>query len=98
MKVLAACISDRDSSVRNSALNAIVTVYKKIGDRIFSLIGQLNEKEKAMLDERIKRSGRFVNGGPDADRPSTMKERLNQTISTNSTPIRARSSSAYAFF
>lgn len=63
MKVLAACISDRDSSVRNAALNAVVTVYKKIGDRVFSLIGQLNEKERAMLDERIKRSRRFVNGG-----------------------------------
>lgn len=94
MKILAACISDRDSSVRNAALNAIVTVYKRIGDRIFSLIGQLNEKEKAMLDERIKRSGRFVNGGPDADRPSTMKERLNQTVTVGSTPNRARSSSA----
>ncbi|KAI1728792.1 HEAT repeat domain-containing protein [Ditylenchus destructor] len=80
--------------VRNAALNAIVTVYKKIGDRVYTLIGQLNEKEKAMLDERIKRSGR--NGGPESEqRPATVREssvtRLNSTFST---PVRARSSSA----
>uniref|UniRef100_A0A915DA60 TOG domain-containing protein n=1 Tax=Ditylenchus dipsaci TaxID=166011 RepID=A0A915DA60_9BILA len=94
MKALAGCISDRDSQVRNAALNAIVTVYKKIGDRVYSLIGQLNEKEKAMLDERIKRSGRS-NGGPDSEqRPATVREssatRMNTTFST---PVRARSSS-----
>jgi cytoskeleton-associated protein 5 len=95
MKAMAGCISDRDSQVRNAALNAIVTVYKKIGDRVYSLIGQLNEKEKAMLDERIKRSGRCVNGGPDSEqRPATTRDssatRLNATFST---PVRARSSS-----
>ncbi|KAI1721756.1 HEAT repeat domain-containing protein [Ditylenchus destructor] len=84
MKALAGGIADRDSQVRNAALNAIVTVYKKIGDRVYTLIGQLNEKEKAMLDERIKRSGR--NG---VREPSVT--RLNSTFST---PVRARSSSA----
>ncbi|KAH7717073.1 CBR-ZYG-9 protein [Aphelenchoides avenae] len=66
MKTIGACIADRDSSVRNAALNAIVTVYKAIGDRAFTLIGQLNPKEKAMLDERIKRAGRDAKVAPDA--------------------------------
>lgn len=57
MKTLAACISDRDSTVRNSALNAITTVYRKVGDRVYSMIGKLDDKEKAMLDERIRRTG-----------------------------------------
>ncbi len=73
--------------MRNAALNAIVTVYKKVGDRIFTLIGQLNEKERAMMDERIRRSGKFVNGAPESDFRSAQQNaggangRLNTTIS-----------------
>lgn len=63
MKTIGACIADRDSSVRNAALNAVVTVYKTIGDRAFTLIGQLNPKEKSLLDERIKRAGRDAKAG-----------------------------------
>lgn len=63
MKTIASCIADRDSNVRNSALNAITTVYKKIGDKVYSLIGKLDDKEKAMLDERIRRTGRDTTQG-----------------------------------
>uniref|UniRef100_A0A158R650 Cytoskeleton-associated protein 5 n=1 Tax=Syphacia muris TaxID=451379 RepID=A0A158R650_9BILA len=57
LKAIAGCISDRDSNVRNCALNAIVAAYKEAGDVVFQLIGKLNDKDQAMLEERIKRSG-----------------------------------------
>lgn len=57
LKAIAACISDRDSNVRNAALNAVVAAYKEAGDVVFQLIGKLSDKDQAMLEERIKRSG-----------------------------------------
>ncbi|VDN07875.1 unnamed protein product [Thelazia callipaeda] len=57
LKQIAACISDRDTNVRNAAINAIVVAWKEEGDRVFQLIGKMSEKNKTMLDERIKRSG-----------------------------------------
>lgn len=57
LKAIAACISDRDSNVRSAALNAIVAAYKEAGDVVFQLIGKLSDKDQAMLEERIKRSG-----------------------------------------
>uniref|UniRef100_A0A914H2Z5 TOG domain-containing protein n=1 Tax=Globodera rostochiensis TaxID=31243 RepID=A0A914H2Z5_GLORO len=102
MGALGACIADRDSAVRNAALNAIVTVYRKMGDRIFPLIGQLGQKERAMLEERIKRSG---HGNPssraDATKRDTSTSRLNQTMNSTiaaddlNSSKRARSASGH---
>uniref|UniRef100_A0A7E4UZT1 TOG domain-containing protein n=1 Tax=Panagrellus redivivus TaxID=6233 RepID=A0A7E4UZT1_PANRE len=58
LKPIAACISERDSTARSNALNCMVAVWRKIGDRLYPMIGTLPAKEKAMLDERIKRMGR----------------------------------------
>ncbi|VDK56206.1 unnamed protein product [Anisakis simplex] len=57
LKQIAACISDRDNNVRSAAINAVVVAWKEEGERVFQLIGKMNDKDKAMLDERIKRSG-----------------------------------------
>lgn len=57
LKQIAACIGDRDTNVRNAAINAVVVAWKEEGDRVFQLIGKMNDKDKVMLDERIKRSG-----------------------------------------
>uniref|UniRef100_A0A0M3HK96 CLASP_N domain-containing protein n=1 Tax=Ascaris lumbricoides TaxID=6252 RepID=A0A0M3HK96_ASCLU len=57
LKQIAACIGDRDNNVRNAAINAVVVAWKEEGDRVFQLIGKMSDKDKAMLDERIKRSG-----------------------------------------
>ncbi|VDO29637.1 unnamed protein product [Onchocerca flexuosa] len=67
LKQIAACIDDRDNNVRNAAINAIVVAWKEEGDRVFQLIGKMNDKSKAMLDERIKRSGVVskARGGPE---------------------------------
>ncbi|KAI8121731.1 Protein mini spindles [Lucilia cuprina] len=56
LKEIARHISDRDNSVRNAALNCVVQAYFIAGDKIYKLIGQLNDKDLSMLDERIKRA------------------------------------------
>lgn len=56
LKEIARHISDRDNSVRNAALNAVVQGYFLTGEKIYKLIGNLTEKDLSMLDERIKRS------------------------------------------
>lgn len=56
LKEIARHISDRDNSVRNAALNCIVQAYFLAGDKIYKLIGQMNDKDLSMLDERIKRA------------------------------------------
>ncbi|KAL5273334.1 msps family protein [Megaselia abdita] len=56
LKEMARHISDRDNSVRNAALNAVVQAYFLAGEKIYKLIGNLTEKDLSMLDERIKRS------------------------------------------
>ncbi|XP_051885307.1 cytoskeleton-associated protein 5 isoform X2 [Pristis pectinata] len=58
LKEIACQIGDRDTSVRNAALNTVVTVYNICGDQVFKLIGNLSEKEMSMLEERIKRSAK----------------------------------------
>ena len=56
LKEIAKQISDRDNSVRSAALNAIVKAHELLGEKTYKMIGQLNEKDLSMLDERIKRS------------------------------------------
>lgn len=56
LKEIARHISDRDNSVRNAALNCVVQAYHLAGDKIYKMVGNLNEKDLSMLDERIKRA------------------------------------------
>ncbi|CAI9583121.1 unnamed protein product [Staurois parvus] len=58
LKEIASQIGDRDTTVRNAALNTIVTVYNVHGEQVFKLIGNLSEKDMSMLEERIKRAGK----------------------------------------
>ncbi|XP_023811787.1 cytoskeleton-associated protein 5 isoform X3 [Oryzias latipes] len=58
LKEIAVHIGDRDTSVRNAALNTVVAVYNVCGDQVYKLIGNLSEKEMSMLEERIKRSAK----------------------------------------
>ncbi|XP_055592596.1 protein mini spindles isoform X2 [Uranotaenia lowii] len=60
LKEIAKHISDRDNSVRNAALNAVVQAYFLAGEKIYKLIGQMSEKDLSMLDERIKRSKKTI--------------------------------------
>ncbi|XP_077317554.1 cytoskeleton-associated protein 5 isoform X2 [Lithobates pipiens] len=64
LKEIATQIGDRDTSVRNAALNTIVAVYNVHGEQIFKLIGNLSEKDMSMLEERIKRAGKKTVAAP----------------------------------
>ncbi|XP_012235678.1 protein mini spindles isoform X2 [Linepithema humile] len=81
LKEVAKQIADRDNSVRNAALNCIVQAYFLQGERVFKLIGQISEKDKSLLDERIKRAAK--------NRPakSASSTRLSvPTVATSSPP------------
>lgn len=81
LKEVAKQIADRDNSVRNAALNCIVQAYFLQGERVFKLIGQISEKDKSLLDERIKRAAK--------NRPSKSASSMRlsaPTVATSSPP------------
>ncbi|KAL5529163.1 hypothetical protein ACEPAG_5137 [Sanghuangporus baumii] len=53
--VLASMISDKDASVRKSALNALSEGYVLAGETIWSYVGPLSPKDKTQLEERLRR-------------------------------------------
>lgn len=77
LKEIAVHIGDRDTTVRNAALNTVVAAYNACGDQVFKLIGNLSEKEMSMLEERIKRSAKKTPA------PSTKQERPQKEHPTN---------------
>ena len=58
IKEIAKFIADRDNGVRNAALNCVVQVYLLEGEKVYKLIGNLNDKELSLLEERIKRTSK----------------------------------------
>lgn len=54
LPLVATHIGDRDAGVRNAALNAIAQAYILVGDTVYKYVGRLAEKEKGMLEERLK--------------------------------------------
>uniref|UniRef100_UPI00358F8D0F LOW QUALITY PROTEIN: cytoskeleton-associated protein 5-like n=1 Tax=Myxine glutinosa TaxID=7769 RepID=UPI00358F8D0F len=58
LREMAGAIGDRDTTVRNAALNAIVVAYNLAGDQALKMIGSISEKDMSMLEERIKRSAK----------------------------------------
>ncbi|XP_078478550.1 cytoskeleton-associated protein 5 [Lampetra planeri] len=64
LKEIAVHIGDRDTSVRNAALNTVVAVYNVCGEQVYKLIGNLSQKDMSMLEERIKRSAKKPTAPP----------------------------------
>ncbi|KAG5446885.1 Cytoskeleton associated protein 5 [Clonorchis sinensis] len=58
LKTISQQIGDRDSGVRTAALNALVSAYALVGEQLWKIIGNLSDKDRTMLEERIKRAGR----------------------------------------
>ena len=58
LKEMAKQIGDRDTSVRNAALNAITEMYFQEGEKLYKMIGNLPDMDLAMLEERIKRASK----------------------------------------
>lgn len=57
ISVILSHASDRDSNVRNAALNTIVDAYLCSSDQVSKYLDSLNPKERTMFDEKIKRIG-----------------------------------------
>lgn len=64
LKEIAIHIGDRDTTVRNAALNTVLAAYNTCGEQVFKLIGNLSEKDMSMLEERIKRSAKKTPAAP----------------------------------
>ncbi|KAJ3254119.1 Microtubule-associated protein, microtubule dynamics during spindle orientation [Boothiomyces macroporosus] len=55
--VIALQVADRDASVRNAALNAICQAYSGLGDDLFKHLQKISDKDRDMINEKIKRMG-----------------------------------------
>lgn len=76
LKEIAVHIGDRDTTVRNGALNTIVAIYNVHGEQVFKLIGNLSEKDLSMLEERIKRAGKKQAAAPPPKQPEEKPQRV----------------------
>jgi cytoskeleton-associated protein 5 len=87
LPLIAAQISDRDNTVRTAALNTMVQAYALLGDNIYKHITKLTEKDRSLLEERIKRSKVVAPPGTTASTsPSkpTRVSRSNVTLESSS--------------
>ncbi|XP_070686907.1 cytoskeleton-associated protein 5 [Pempheris klunzingeri] len=87
LKEIAIHIGDRDTSVRNAALNTVVAVYNVCGDQVYKLIGNLSEKDMSMLEERIKRSAKKTPVAP-AKQSATERSQREHPTNPNATFLR----------
>ncbi|KAJ3270590.1 Cytoskeleton associated protein 5 [Terramyces sp. JEL0728] len=55
--VIAQQVGDRDASVRNAALNAICQAYSGLGDDVFKHLQKITDKDRDMINEKIRRMG-----------------------------------------
>lgn len=69
IKAITKQIDDKDASVRNAALDALVTIYNFLGNDIYKLMGTVSEKTMGMVRERIKRRGTAKTGPTEEVRP-----------------------------
>nr|XP_046250377.1 cytoskeleton-associated protein 5 isoform X2 [Scatophagus argus] len=87
LKEIAVHIGDRDTSVRNAALNTVVAVYNVCGEQVYKLIGNLSEKDMSMLEERIKRSAKKTPAAP-AKQSATERSQREHPTNPNATFLR----------
>ncbi|KAJ3335184.1 Microtubule-associated protein, microtubule dynamics during spindle orientation, partial [Kappamyces sp. JEL0680] len=53
--IIALQVGDRDAPCRNAALTAICNIYEVMGEELFKFTTKISEKERDMINERIKR-------------------------------------------
>lgn len=59
IKDIAGFLSERDNGIRNGALSCIVQVYLYEGENVYKRVGNLNDKELSLIEERIKRASKL---------------------------------------
>ncbi|XP_077424223.1 cytoskeleton-associated protein 5 isoform X2 [Vanacampus margaritifer] len=91
LKEIAVHIGDRDTSVRNAALNTVVAVYNVCGDQVYKLIGNLSEKDMSMLEERIKRSATKKTAATPAKQSANERSQRDHPANPNGTFLRKSS-------
>lgn len=99
LKEMAKQIGDRDTSVRNAALNAITETYFQEGEKLYRMIGNLPDKDLAMLEERIKRASKtrqVVSRQPAAQPIPTQSAAESRQTSRPGTGLRPPSASSAA--
>ncbi|GMR36867.1 hypothetical protein PMAYCL1PPCAC_07062, partial [Pristionchus mayeri] len=98
VKAMGGCVSDRDTNVRNAAINGLVACYRDEGDRIWAMAGKMEAKERQMVEERIKRSGAAPGSArpPVAGTPATGSRPGGARIVSqqNGSTVRGRATSA----
>lgn len=52
---IASMISDKDATVRKSALSVLSEVYALVGEKVWSYVGPMSPKDKTQLEERLRR-------------------------------------------
>ncbi|CAB3401773.1 unnamed protein product [Caenorhabditis bovis] len=62
-KTAAGLVADKDVNVRNAAINVLVACYKFEGDQMWKAAGRIPDKDRSMVEERIKRSGVVAGSG-----------------------------------
>uniref|UniRef100_A0A1I7TY19 Cytoskeleton-associated protein 5 n=1 Tax=Caenorhabditis tropicalis TaxID=1561998 RepID=A0A1I7TY19_9PELO len=60
-RIVAPLVGDKDTNVRNAAINVLVACFKFEGDQMWKAAGRMSDKDRSLVEERIKRSG--VKGG-----------------------------------
>ncbi|XP_061825771.1 cytoskeleton-associated protein 5 isoform X3 [Nerophis lumbriciformis] len=88
LKEIAIHIGDRDTSVRNAALNTVVAGYNVCGDQVYKLIGNLSEKDMSMLEERIKRSSAKKNTAAPPKQSANERSQRDHLANPNGTFLR----------
>uniref|UniRef100_A0AAR2KQS0 TOG domain-containing protein n=1 Tax=Pygocentrus nattereri TaxID=42514 RepID=A0AAR2KQS0_PYGNA len=89
LREIAVHIGDRDTAVRNAALNTVVAAYNVCGEQVYKLIGQLSDKDMSMLEERIKRSAKKPSA---AAAPASKPPEEKVAVSANASALRKPSS------
>ncbi|CAI5438088.1 unnamed protein product [Caenorhabditis angaria] len=56
-KTVAVFVGDKDMNVRNAAINVLVACYRFEGEQMWKLAGRMADKDRSLVEERIKRSG-----------------------------------------
>lgn len=56
-KTVAPFVGDKDVNVRNAAINVLVACFKFEGDQMWKAAGRMADKDKSLVEERIKRTG-----------------------------------------
>ncbi|KAJ3077075.1 Cytoskeleton associated protein 5 [Podochytrium sp. JEL0797] len=55
LPVIALQIADSDAKVRNAALGTVCQAYLLMGDAVYKQLGRISEKDKSLLEEKVKR-------------------------------------------